>query len=306
MSANFPFLYAYLVKGDLLMKMFNSFNQFKKIVSFCKTCTKKKYIHHVFGENLKTYNRKLKETKKANTVKGYQYTKKRYALHIKIANKFLKEASAPENGKKAIAVLVGGGTASGKTTLRKNIVEKRLKEMGIRTITVDPDEIKEYIPEYQLLKKKHPKDAARLVHKESIDISEMVVKKLIRHRKHFVHEGTMAKTQKYKKLIKTLKNAEYDVYAYIVDIPVETARQRAAKRAKITGRTIPPHIIENTHRLVPNTVEAIKNMVDKYYVYDNQNGLVLIASNNFVEPALYDEFLKKRKQGKKNFNKKTY
>lgn len=200
MSANFPFLYAYLVKGDLLMKMFNSFNQFEKIVSFCKTCTKKKHIHHVLGENLKTYNRKVKKTKKANTVKGYQYTKKRYALHIKIANKFLKEASAPENGKKAIAVLVGGGTASGKTTLRKNIVEKRLKEMGIRTITVDPDEIKEYILEYQLLKKKHPKDAARLVHKESIDISEMVVKKLIRHRKHFVHEGTMAKTQKYKKL----------------------------------------------------------------------------------------------------------
>lgn len=78
-----------------------------------------------------------------------------------------------------------------------------------------------------------------------------------------------------------------------MDIPLELAKQRAAKRAKITGRAIPPHIIENTHRLIPNTVEVIKNLVDRYYVYDNRNGLVLIASNYYVEPMLYDEFLKK-------------
>lgn len=103
----------------------------------------------------------------------------------------------------------------------------------------------------------------------------------------------MARTKKYKKLIKKLKNAGYEVNAYIVDTPLELAKQRAAERAKITGRTIPPHVIENTHRLVPHTVEVIKNLVDRYYVYDNRNGLVLIASKDYVEPTLYKEFLKK-------------
>lgn len=64
-----------------------------------------------------------------------------------------------------MVVLIGGGTASGKTTMRQTIVGKTLMERGIRTVTADPDKIKNSIPEYESLKKDHPNDAARLVHK---------------------------------------------------------------------------------------------------------------------------------------------
>jgi hypothetical protein len=40
-------------------------------------------------------------------------------------------------------------------------------------------------------------------------------------------------------------------------------------------------------------VEAIKDLVDSYHVYDNQNGLTLIASNSYIHPNLYTKFLKK-------------
>ncbi|ARP41399.1 hypothetical protein GTHT12_03474 [Geobacillus thermodenitrificans] len=63
----------------------------------------------------------------------------------------------------------------------------------------------------------------------------------------------------------------------------------------MTGRKIPYQVIENTHKLVPRTFQAIKDFADRYYVYDNQDKLVLIASNDYIEPVLYNNFLKKGK-----------
>lgn len=277
------------------MKILMALSHFRKIPSLCKVIIEKTYFYPSLRKKLERYSYGLKETKKKYSIQGNKYTQKRHRMHVKIAMEFLKKASSPRKGERLIAVLIGGGTASGKTTMRRIIVEKKLKELNIRAVIVDPDERKEYIPEYTTLKTKYPNDAARLVHKESVDICELIVKKLIRHRKHFVYEGTMARTKKYKKLVKKLKKAGYEIYVFIADIPIECAKCRAAERAKVTGRKIPSHIITKTHSQVPNTFEVIKNLVDRYYVYDNRNGFVLIASKDYINPVLYAQFLKKRK-----------
>lgn len=194
-----------LVKVIHKMKMMRALYNFRKIISFCKTSMEKVYIHRTLGKKFNRHSPGLKETKKIYSVEGYKYTQKRHALHINIVNEFMKQASSPKNEERSIVILIGGGTASGKTTLRQTVVEKKLMERGIRTVTVDPDKIKNYIPEYESLKKEYPNDAARLVHKESLDISDLLVKRLIRYQKHFIHEGTMARTQTYKILIKGLK-----------------------------------------------------------------------------------------------------
>lgn len=126
---------------------------FRKITSYCKTCLKKIYFHSSLGKKSKRYRPKLEETKEKYSVKGKKYTQKRHAMHMNIVNEFMKKASSPKKGERPIAVLIGGGTASGKTTMRQNIIEKKLNKIGIHTVTVDPDEIKEYIPEYASLKK---------------------------------------------------------------------------------------------------------------------------------------------------------
>jgi len=212
---------------------------------------------------------------------------------MKIVNKMMKKAGSPKKGQRPIAVLIGGGSASGKTTMRETIIVKELAAIGIRTTAVDPDDIKEYIPEYERLKKYDPENAARLVHKESCDIAALLLKQLITSRKHLIYEGTMAKTKKYEKLVTTLKRSGYAVHVYVVDIPLELAKQRADERTKITGRRIPHEVVETTHRLVPKTFECIKNLVDSYRLYDNQNGLTLIAGNRFVDPVPYAKFLEK-------------
>lgn len=235
----------------------------------------------------------MKDTKGSHTINSTKYTKERYSLHQRIVSMIERPDSSPKKGHKPIAVLIGGGTASGKTTMRKRMIEKELHSKLIRTTVVDFDEIKEYIPEYSVYKKIDANQAATLVHKESCDIGVLLLKKLIKDRKNFIFEGTMARTRRYKSLVNQLRKHGYDILVYVADVPILVAKKRADERARLTGRKIPHKVIENTHKLVPRTFLEIKDVVDRYRIYDNQNGFVLIASNSFIDRRKYSVFLKK-------------
>ncbi|MGP3561848.1 zeta toxin family protein [Geobacillus sp. BK01] len=70
-----------------------------------------------------------KSTKEMYSIKDGKYHPQRHALHMSIVNTIVNQASSPQKGKKPIAILIGGGTASGKTTVRKAIIEKKLARM---------------------------------------------------------------------------------------------------------------------------------------------------------------------------------
>ncbi|MFC4025557.1 zeta toxin family protein [Oceanobacillus longus] len=110
---------------------------------------------------------KVKDTKEKYSIDYKTYTKDRHVLHQKIIRMIEKPNDYPKSGSKPIAILIGGGTASGKT-----IIEKELHSKSIHATVIDLDEIKEYIPEYTIYKKTNPQQAASFVHKESYDISD--------------------------------------------------------------------------------------------------------------------------------------
>lgn len=234
----------------------------------------------------------FKETKVTFSDDNDTYTKEREALHQKIIATLIKR-SKMDNLQPPIAVLVGGGSASGKTSLCESIMKQYIKKKRRQLITIDPDEIKKWIPEYQSYKKKFPSSAAALVHKESVDISEKLVQHMLETKRSFLLEGTMAKTGKYVSLVNSLQKRRYEVIVYIVDVPVDVAIEREAIRAKKTGRSIPRHVIEHTHRRIPKTFLAIKEDVSFFEGYDNQNGLKLFISNHFIDENRYKEFLRK-------------
>lgn len=103
--------------------------------------------------------RGTKETKELHSAGGSLYSAQRRAIHIKIVKNILVQAGSSRKGQQPVVVLIGGGTASGKTALRKAVIEKELAKRGIKAGTVDADEIKEMIPEYETLKKTDPKNA---------------------------------------------------------------------------------------------------------------------------------------------------
>lgn len=236
----------------------------------------------------------MQDTKEIHSQDFKKYTKERYLLHKRIMSQIEKPSCSPKIGERPLAILIGGGTASGKTTIRKKIIENKLGSKSDCTTVVDFDAIKEYIPEYSVLKKMDINQATTLVHKESRDIGTLLLNKLIDSNKNFIFEATMARTKWYRYFVNRLKEQGYEIHAYVIDVPLKVAKKRAKKRERLTGRKVPDKIIKNTHRLIPRTFIEIKNLVDRYYIYDNQNGLALIASNHyFFHPQKYTEFLKK-------------
>lgn len=260
-----------------------------------KTYTKGFWVRPDEAKKFKKEGTDMKETKDLHHISGSngKYVDNRHDMHMEIINKVVNSAGSPKKGQKPIAILMGGGSASGKSTMREAVIEKELEKRGIKVGTVDADEIKKEIPEYSSLKETHPDDAARIVHEESSDIGALMIDTLIKKNKHFIYDGTMGSTKKYEKLVDRLKKAGYEVHAYVADVPIEVAKERSDARAKDTGRKVPHHIIEGSHKGVPKTVEAIKDKIDSYRVYDNQDKLKLIASNNHVDPEMYSKFLDK-------------
>lgn len=239
----------------------------------------------------------FRDTQMMHTV-GRRYTEERRRLHMEIVRRIAEKADGNPAGA-PIAILIGGGTASGKTTLRKVLVQRELEKRRIKAALIDPDELKEHIPEYKRFQRTDPKRAASLVHRESCDIGALLLMRLMVERKCFIYEGTMARTKRYMRLVEHLREAGYKIKVFVADIPLRKAKRRAVKRARRTGRTVPTRVIEATHRLVPRTLEAIKDRVDGYWVYDMETGPKLIASKAYVDTERYARFLKKGKRGKR-------
>ncbi len=214
-------------------------------------------------------------------------------LHEKIVSAITATDGKKEKGTHPFAILVGGGTASGKSQLRKEIIEKELKKNNLSYTLVDADEIKLHLPHYHELLVTNPSQAAALVHKESTHIRDLALNKLIQERTSFIYEGTMTKYRNYLELIMKLKEADYLIHVWIADVPLEVARKRAKNREKETGRRVPDSVINNTHKQIPRSFLLLKHLVHTYQLFDTQKGYTLFFSNTHLDKRLYPAFLRK-------------
>jgi len=232
--------------------------------------------------------------------KNGHYTPERLELHNKIGRHIF--ADAGESQKKPIAILMGGGTASGKSTLLKNVLLPHIKAEGQHIGVIDSDAIKEEIPEYHQFQKENVETGARRVHTESSDIAGYVMHNLADSKKNMVIDGTMKNPEKYLVLIDELKKKGYEVQMVIADVSIKEARVRASARAKKTGRVVPDEILLQSHIGVSSTFKQLQKKVDSYHVYDTTDGGKLIADNDGIkDKKRMNEFLnKKNHNNKKN------
>ncbi|GAB6259321.1 zeta toxin family protein [Peribacillus sp. N1] len=225
----------------------------------------------------------IKTTKDAYCIDD-DYTKERKDVHKTIIDYFFNTAQNTKEPPQAI--LLGGGSASGKSTLTKFWI-KAYEMNHIPLVCIDCDEIKLLIPDYENVKKYNEETAAFYVHDESSDIAEALLKRCIQEKKNLIYDGTMKNLNKYKRLVEYLIENEYNITVTVVDVPIEIAKERAEVRFLETGRRVPDGIIEESHREVPKTFVAIKEMVHEYTLYDTSG----------IEPI---EIIEKTEEGKIN------
>ena len=166
----------------------------------------------------------------------------------------------PVQGRPPIAIIMGGGTASGKSTLARKIAGD-----DPNMVHVDADGIKPRIPEHEELRKaegdqptatatRNPNLASSREHEESSYIAKLTMAKAAANGLDVLYDATSS-GKGLAIMINKMASEGYDVHLLFADVPEHIAAARAESRAANPndpagfGRHIPEEAMHNTHVL---------------------------------------------------------
>ncbi len=223
----------------------------------------------------------------------------RAELRRKLVNQAKQGATKPPDGSAPVAILMGGGGASGKGTLLRALIESGQIQ---KTAVIDPDDIKTSIPEFDQILKKGDGRAAQVVHEEGSALAKQAIKELIGERANIIIDKTFANSKKGVAQIEALKQAGYDVVMYGVTVDVDTAIERAVERFRNGGRSVDRDQLRADHNGYAKAFNEYVKKADAVFLVDNNGSGTTgkqIArktegdSLQILDPVLYSEFERK-------------
>ncbi len=177
----------------------------------------------------------------------------RIDLHARIIDHFLAGKTKPKG--KPAATFMAGGSGAGKGTAQKGFDDDR-KALIDNSVLIDPDEIKALLPEFRSMVESGDGYAAFGAHEESSDISKRLADEARSRGLNILFDGTgdNKKHDKFYNQLGDIDAAGYDVSVVMVNLPTETAVERAISRAfgdgdskAGSGRMVPPSMIRDIH-----------------------------------------------------------
>lgn len=224
------------------------------------------------------------------------YTAERRKLHDEIIAQLIGRARPAEGRPRAL--FMAGGSASGKSsalTANPDMVPEG-------AVTIDPDAIKEMLPEYREMVADRDRYAAFAAHEESSDLAKRLRAEAVKRNLHMVVDGTGNSGKgKFAGKIKAAIRDGYDTGVLYVTVPTDIAVERSMARARRTGRYVPEQTIREVHRNVSRNapdvigIEGVRNVtvVDNRgegprVIYRRDAGRLLT-----MDRGLFDEFIAK-------------
>ena len=204
-----------------------------------------------------------KDTLEHYTTNG-QLDPQRRKLHDKIVASFSDHIPSVPPDKKPEALVMMGGTASGKTTTTKHLPH----DLANSFVHCDADAVKAHLPEYLEGVAGNARNAAFLAHEESSSVMKEIRDKAIGDRKNLLMDGTGANRDGYLQLIKRLKDKGYHVTVIMPDTDYEKALPQATGRAEKTGRWVNPEIMKGIYDKVPGNFLPIANEAHDFHLFD--------------------------------------
>ena len=227
-------------------------------------------------------------------------TPERQELHDAIVRQYIKNATPVE---KPVAYVLGGGPASGKSTMLKE--QKPIEN----AVTIDPDEIRLLLPDYQgKAGGKEPKHAAVFTHEEASALAKRITR-AAGSTHNIVVDGTGDnETEKMLTKIEQYRAKGQPVIGRYATNEVETAMKWATKRSETPPyRAVPETTLRATHAGVSDVLPELldKDAFDQVELWDTeQKGLKVMSKVRGEPPVIHDQaawdrFLAKGTKGKK-------
>jgi predicted ABC-type ATPase len=225
--------------------------------------------------------------------RGGVWTDERRELHAEIYDKLLTGAEPVSN---PVFVLLGGGSASGKSTLTAG----GLAEIPGSIVRVDSDQIKAMLPEYAEASGKDAR-AAAFVHDESAYMAKELAAIASGRGYNTMLDGTGNGSEGgLAGKVGIARDRGMKVVAVYATTDLDTALKRNAERAKTDGRMVPNSFLRYSHSqvsaLFPRFVA--NGSFDEAHLYDTTGDAKKIATyqNGSLEvhdPKAYRKFLDK-------------
>jgi len=195
--------------------------------------------------------------------------------------------------------MLGGAPANGKSTFLKS---KSLIYHDT-ALKIDPDEIKNMLPEYPMMLSMNEPLAAVLVHEESSWIAKQVRKAAIEKGYDLILDGIANESfDKRKEDIAELKSNGHFIRIDYVSLETSLSLRLSEIRFQQTGRKVPDEYVLDKNKmialLIPQLIE--NNLFDELYLWDtnqeNNPRLILSQKNGKLDIEnewLYEDFKKK-------------
>jgi GTPase SAR1 family protein len=198
----------------------------------------------------------------------------RKALHDSIKKFYVGENSKPPEGEPPVAIVMMGGSGSGKSSLLKGLDKSKF-------VHVDPDGVKEKLPEFRDGVRAKMMSAAGAVHEESGHVAKNLRDETMKEGRNMIYDGTGGDEKKYGEFIDRLKNGgphpagdprntgpKYKVEVRFSHLPLEKAEPRIKGRAEQSGRHVPVADYQKNHASVPKNWHIFSKKADTAVMYD--------------------------------------
>jgi predicted ABC-type ATPase len=223
------------------------------------------------------------------------WTPEREVLHKQIIESFFRGKTPVDH---PISYILGGGPASGKSTL----INSGLISLPKNMVSADADAIKAMLPEYQEGTTRKDPNIAPFCHEESSYLSKAVAAKAAKEGYNILMDGTGdTSIESMTKKVNSMRTSKQEVHGIYVTCDVETAVARSKARAEQTGRSVPEAVIREDHKNVsiifPQLIKAgILNQIDLFDTSSGKAKLLASGKGNHLEitdSEGYQKFLDK-------------
>jgi RNA polymerase sigma factor (sigma-70 family) len=195
--------------------------------------------------------------------------------------KALSDIQEPQTQDNPLAVFMGGGGAAGKTSLlNREIAKGNIPDEG--RVLSNPDEIREFLPEYDLLNSLNDARSSVITHEEASIIADEIQRRARQNSFPMVIDGTMKNSEKALAKAEMLNEEGYRTKMIGVTIDPYEALIRSFLRGKGNQRYVPPDVLLGAHKGFNAALPAyIEFFGDDLVIYDNspQNPILLSAED---------------------------
>ena len=195
--------------------------------------------------------------------------------------KALSDVQEPQSQDNPLVVFMGGGGAAGKTSLlNREIAKGNIPDEG--RVLSNPDEIREFLPEYDLLNSLNDARSSVITHEEASIIADEIERRARQNSFPLVIDGTMKNSEKALAKATMLKDEGYRSKMIAVTIDPYEALVRSFLRGKGSKRYVPSRVLLGAHKGFNAALPAyIEFFGDDLVIYDNspQNPILLSADD---------------------------